>query len=137
MNIKQNAYIIDSTSMNEHKKSIDHVEALSLRLRAIHHNTYLATVVIPQNIVHLFYNLAAQHQQKSLAITGFEKGQVPLEYIKKNYRENLIIHTQEILFKFYAINFLYQEIREEQLIVAGDPRLEGRFADDVNRRAHQ
>lgn len=123
MNIKQDAYIIDSTSVNEQKKTAPHNERLSLKLRSINSDICVATVVVPSPIVQEFYDLAAQHQQKSLTIPGFEKGQVPLGYIKKNYRENLIIHTQELLFKFYAISFLYQEIREQQLIVAGEPRL--------------
>lgn len=123
MNIKQNAYIIDSASLNDRIESSNCNKSLSLKLRSISHDTAVATVIIPPDIVQEFYVLAAQHQQEILSIPGFEKGNVPLEYIKKNYRENLITHTQEILFKFYAINFLYQQIHEQKLIVAGEPRL--------------
>lgn len=123
MNIKENAYIIDSTCANEQKRIDLPHEQLTLKLRSINPNVCFGTVVIPSSIVQEFYNLAAQHQQKSLSIPGFEKGQAPLGFIKKNYRENLIVHTQELLFKFYVINFLYQEIRQQQLIVAGEPRL--------------
>lgn len=124
MNTKHNAYIIDSTSLNDRiENNNSSNKTLALKLRSISNETVVATITIPFDIVEQFYILSAQHQQKVLSIQGFEKGNVPLEYIKKNYRETLIAHTQEILFKFYGINFLYQQIHEQKLIVAGEPRL--------------
>lgn len=123
MNIKQDAYIIDSSSVNEQIKNRSLAKFLSLKFHSVNHNTCVATIVASSPIVQEFYTLASQHQQKTASVAGFERGNVPLEYVKKIYRENLVVHTQEMLFKLYAINFLYEEIHEQRLIIAGEPRL--------------
>jgi FKBP-type peptidyl-prolyl cis-trans isomerase (trigger factor) len=122
MNIKQNAYIIESTPGHETKHTpAEH--PLSFKLLSINSQLCIATVTIPHTTVDLFYTLAAENQSKIISVAGFQKGHVPLDYIKKNYQETLNGHVQEILFKFYAINFLYKQVREQKLIIAGEPRL--------------
>lgn len=70
----------------------------------------------------LFYHAALLHQQFAQT-QGFLHGQIPLEYIMQHYKEHITNHIQEFLLKFYVINYLYDEIRNKELVVVGDPQL--------------
>jgi FKBP-type peptidyl-prolyl cis-trans isomerase (trigger factor) len=82
-----------------------------------------ATVIIPAEMVEILYHETALSQIESSHTTGFSKGKVPIEYIKINFREKLIDHLKELLFKYVVIGELYKNIRLEKLMVAGYPRL--------------
>jgi FKBP-type peptidyl-prolyl cis-trans isomerase (trigger factor) len=83
----------------------------------------LLTITIPHFIVSLFFDAAAQTQQKQIKAPGFGYGQAPLEFLKQNYQSSLIDHVKEFLFKYCIINIMYRIIREQVLVVAGDPRI--------------
>lgn len=82
-----------------------------------------ATVIIPAEMVEILYHETALSQIESSHTIGFNKGKVPIEYIKINFREKLIDHLKELLFKYVVIGELYKNIRTEKLMVAGYPRL--------------
>ncbi len=82
-----------------------------------------ATVIIPANIISTLYKEASASQQRYAQTRGFAHGKVPLEYITQNFKSSIIEHLKEFLFKFCVINFLYQQIREQKIVVAGEPRL--------------
>ncbi len=82
-----------------------------------------ATVHVPASIVDIFFHEAARTQQHSVQTQGFHAGMVPLEYIKGNFTENLIEHVKELLFKYCVVNYLYEQIRLQKLVVVGEPRL--------------
>lgn len=86
--------------------------------------TDLARVVIevPVALVNQIFDSAARSQIPLIKAQGFSKD-IPLVYIKKNYRVNLIEHVKEFLFKFCVISFLYQELQKRKINIAGDPRL--------------
>ena len=82
-----------------------------------------ATVVIPKSTIDHLYHETALTQQHSIATQGFKQGNVPLEYIEQNFKNNITEHLKEFLFKYCVINFLYKEIRTRKILVAGEPRL--------------
>lgn len=84
---------------------------------------YTATVVIPVETIDAMIHHAALIQQTSIQTCGFEHGQVPLEYIKTNFKESIIEHIKEFLLKHTVIPYLRQYARDHKLCIAGNPRL--------------
>lgn len=82
-----------------------------------------AAITVPESIVTILYHEAARSQQKSTQTSGFHHGNVPIDYIKKNFTANLVEHLNELLLKYCVINFLYEQIRVNKLVVSGEPRL--------------
>jgi len=82
-----------------------------------------ATVIIPASFVQTIYGKAVYFQQHCTHTHGFPQGRVPLEYIQENFRSHLLEHVKEFLFNYFVISFLYQEIRKNKLLVAGEPRI--------------
>ncbi len=82
-----------------------------------------AIVIIPAPLIHAIFAEASNSQKDYAQTQGFHKGEVPLEYITQHFKTNLTQHLKEFLFKYFVIGFLYDQIREKKLIVAGEPRL--------------
>lgn len=99
------------------------VASFSLKeLDPIRH-THRATISYPAALIDLLFENAARNQQKHAAPVGFSKTNVPLCYVKQNYRLGIIEHIKEFLFKFEALNFLYQQINDLKITIAGEPIL--------------
>ena len=96
---------------------------LSFEFECMRPDFCYATVIVPAAMVDELYHEAAQSQQKSAQTYGFHHGEVPLDYIKQNFTENLTEHVKELLFKYCVVNYLYEQIRLNKLVVVGDPRL--------------
>ncbi len=96
---------------------------LSLKLEYSRPNFCFATIIVPKQIVKTLYHEAARSQQKSALTHGFQRGEVPIEYIKQNFTDNLVEHLKELLLKYCVINFLCQQIHKKKLVTAGNPRL--------------
>lgn len=82
-----------------------------------------ATIGISKSLVNTFFNETAVTLQDNIQAHGFQQGEVPVEYIAKQYKVNITEHLKEFFFKFGIVNFLFQEMRAQKLLVAGDPRL--------------
>ncbi len=96
---------------------------LSFELEYTRPDFCYGTIIIPTVMVDALYHEAAKSQQHSAQTHGFHHGAVPLDYIKQNFTENLMEHVKELLFKYCVINYLYEQIRVQKLVVVGDPRL--------------
>lgn len=96
-----------------------------LRLELTQQSPILSTarVVVPALLVDTMYNQAVKAQQGSIQTQGFRKGTVPLEYIAQNYKSSLVEHLKEFLFNYFVVNFLFQQLRTQKVLVAGEPRL--------------
>jgi len=81
------------------------------------------SVIVPAPLIDMLYKEASLSQQFHAQTHGFHKGEVPLEYITEFFKSNLTSHVKELLFKYLVVNFLFQEITNKKLIVAGEPRL--------------
>ncbi len=112
-----------TVSEQESQSELSIHEPLSFELECIRPDFCYAIIVVPASLVDVLYHEAAKSQQKSTQTYGFHRGDVPLDYIKQNFTENLIEHLKEIIFKYAVINFLYEQIRTNKLVVSGDPRL--------------
>ncbi|MCF7900302.1 trigger factor family protein [Candidatus Babeliales bacterium] len=82
-----------------------------------------ATITVPEQYVNLLYTQASHAQQSGMHTNGFIKGATPLDYIKQNFQPHLLEHIKEFFFKYFVINWLYQELQSHKLLIAGDPRL--------------
>ncbi len=81
------------------------------------------SITIPQTFVNAMFKIAAVDQKNILHTIGFNKGEVPIEYIEQNFMSALVEHVQEFLFQYFVLPFLYKEIRARKLLIAGEPRL--------------
>jgi FKBP-type peptidyl-prolyl cis-trans isomerase (trigger factor) len=82
-----------------------------------------AVVTIPQQSVDALYHEASCIQQHNTEAQGFKKGNIPLAYIQETYRANLLEHLEEFFLNYSAIDTLHREIREQKLILTGNPQL--------------
>jgi len=82
-----------------------------------------ATITVARSLVKTFFEETAVALKGNIQAYGFQQGEVPIEYISKQYKTNITEHLKEFFFKFGIVNFLFQEIRAQRLLVAGDPRL--------------
>lgn len=82
-----------------------------------------ATIIVSKTLVNMFFDETAFALKDNIQAYGFQQGAVPIEYIAKQYKINITEHLKEFFFKFGIVNFLFQEIRGQKLLVAGDPRL--------------
>ena len=82
-----------------------------------------ATITVAKDLVNRFFDETAIALGSTIHAYGFQHGQVPVEYIAKQYKNNISQHLKEFFLKFGIVNFLFQEIRAQKLLVAGEPRL--------------
>jgi FKBP-type peptidyl-prolyl cis-trans isomerase (trigger factor) len=82
-----------------------------------------ASITIPAALVEQLYHEVSLNQQQISHTKGFSTGSAPIEYIQHHFKKNILEHLKEFLFKYCVINVLYKEIRNNQIVVAGEPRL--------------
>ena len=82
-----------------------------------------ATIVVSRYLINTFFHETAFALKGNIQAYGFQQGEVPIEYITKQYKTNITEHLKEFFFKFGIVNFLLQELRAQKILVAGDPRL--------------
>ncbi len=102
----------------EHQKS-----ALAFSLRQVGPSFGYATISIPELYVKKLYTQASFAQQSGTHTHGFARGTTPLAYIEKNFQPHLLEHIKEFFFKYFVIDWLYQEIAKNKLLLAAEPRL--------------
>ncbi len=122
--IAANKILSDQESVQDNSESPSSCpHRLSFELECTRPDFCYGTVIVPAVMVDALYHEAAKSQQKSAQTYGFHHGEVPLDYIKQNFTENLAEHVKELLFKYCVINYLYEQIRVNKLVVVGDSRL--------------
>jgi FKBP-type peptidyl-prolyl cis-trans isomerase (trigger factor) len=83
----------------------------------------VAKITVKLPIIEAMYHQVLLEQKKTLQTEGFSKGTAPLSYIEYTCKKYIIEHLKEFLFNHCVINFLCQEVRKNNLVVAGEPRL--------------
>jgi len=96
---------------------------LKLNLYNIQPHFCNASVVLPTYLVDALYNQASLSQKKNIHTYGFQKGTTPLGYIEQNFKSNLLEHLKEFLLKYFVISFLYKELHDQKILIAGEPRI--------------
>jgi len=97
-----------------------HVDIAFKELRP---SLHFAIVTIPKSFVITMYKIASELQKKKSTASGFHKGNVPLEYIEQHFTSILHNHLKELLFNYFVIHFLYEQLQARKIPLAGEPRL--------------
>lgn len=95
----------------------------NLTLQELRPNLHYAIITIPQRCVQTMYRFASEYQKKKTSAAGFHKGNIPLEYIEQNFTSILHSHLKELLFNYFVVHFLYKELQDRKVPIAGEPRL--------------
>ena len=82
-----------------------------------------ASIVVSKELINSFFKETVNVLSSDVQAYGFAQGKVPFEYVVKQYKMNITDHLKEFFFKFGIVNFLFQEIRAQKLLVSGDPCL--------------
>ena len=90
------------------------------------------SVTVPADLVQIVYQEALIAQQKNSQPYGLHQKVAPLNYIEHMYQSHIIEQVNEFLFKFFVINVLYNELRNQKIIIAGSPRLTAIATDEHN-----
>lgn len=88
-----------------------------------------ATVQVSSHIVDFVYRQAVLSQKMVVSAPGFAKGAAPYEYISQVLKSTLMDHVKEFLLHYCVYSFLYSVLREQKIVMAGNPRL---FSIDVH-----
>ena len=116
--------VVSRDQKDQHlQESHESLHQLSFSIECIRPDFCYATITVPEKIVATFYHAAAKSQKKNTVTHGFQRGEVPIEYIKQNFTDNLIEHLKELLMKYCVINFLCKQIQKKKLVISGNPRL--------------
>lgn len=97
--------------------------SLDFSLKQLSSVLHTAQIIIPHEIVSKLYAQASKSQMAAFQTHGFNKGNVPFEYITENFKPTLIEHIKEFLYRYLVVDHLLHEIAKNKLLVAGKPRL--------------
>lgn len=90
-----------------------------------HENPVLRTinVAVPDSFVQSIYHqtLVCRYQQANPY--GLTQKEVSIRYIEQVYQSNILEQVHEFLFQYFVVDILHQELREQQIVIAGTPRL--------------
>lgn len=104
-------------------QSIQLHHSVTVIFKEVRPTLYYAVVTVPQSYVKTMYKIASESQKKRSTASGFHRGNVPLEYIEQHFTSILNDHLKELIFNYFVIHFLYEQLREQKIPIAGDPRL--------------
>lgn len=82
-----------------------------------------ALITVPASFVNKLYKYTSLIQKNAVSPHGFQKGITPLSYIEANFKHDILDHVKEFIFKYFVTNFLYSELRNKKVVIAGHPRL--------------
>lgn len=95
------------------------------------------TISIPAEVTESFLKLAAQTHQTLASTSGFSKGSTPLTYVEKHFKAPIVNHLKEVGLKFFGVNTLLQNIRQQKIVLVGPPKLQNiEFDKDGNTIYH-
>ncbi len=100
-----------------------HPGYVNITFQELRPSLYYAIVTVPQSCVTTMYKMASESQKKKSVASGFHKGNVPIEYIEQHFTSILHDHLKELLFNYFVIHFLYEQLQERKIPLAGEPRL--------------
>jgi len=100
----------------------DHVY-VDITFQELRPTLHYAIVTIPQSCVKKMYTLIAKEQGEKSIATGFSKGNVPTEYVEQHFTSTIYSHLKEFLFNYFVIHFLYDQLQQRKIPIAGEPRL--------------
>lgn len=75
------------------------------------------SIVIPKDIVKKFYDFLIKEKQKEIIVIGFEKGNVPIKYLKEHFKNIFEKTISETFFSIYVYKEIIKNIRNKGLFV--------------------
>ncbi len=118
----------------------NHPSILSFVIDEKHNDRYRVRIIIPTLAINTLFDQAALSQQPHVMAPGFAQGNVPISYVRQEFRTSILTHLKEFLLKYAVINCLYKNINKYQLVVTGEPKLididiandqDGQFVFDI------
>lgn len=86
-------------------------------------NIFFFTVTVPAKKIESFFNIVSMRQQSMVNPLGFKKGAAPLTYIQEHFKSPIFSHLKDLGLKFFGINTLLQQIRNQKIVIVGTPEL--------------
>ena len=96
--------------------------------------SYTFTIVLSESFISDFFDFAALTHQKKVSSPGFKKAETPIEYIKEHYKKNLFNHIQEITLKYFVLDYLFEQIHQNKILIVGNPELQN-ISMDLDQNA--
>ena len=78
--------------------------------------------VSPDLVNKMYHNSLVAYSLKTRP-KGLITGSTPISYIEKNFKATIVEQLKSFIFWYSVISFLHKKIRQEKLIIAGEPRL--------------
>ena len=98
---------------------------LRLALQNISPTELSMKTIIPKGMVDAAYEEVFNMQRFLVDTPGFKRGEVPVTYIRRSFKQYVTEHLKEMFLKHFVVDFLYDEIRNKKLPIAGEPWLKG------------
>lgn len=80
-------------------------------------------VIVPKAFIQNFFKHATALKQKEVMSSGFKQGGVPLNYIETHYKKDILNHSQEIFLKHFVLEYLFEQIHKNKLLIVGEIQL--------------
>lgn len=130
--IKKEIVVTRMNASSQSNRIQDHIllsQHINVEIEQPNPFTCLLTLKLPSSIIDTWFHHAALHQKKNAITPGFNRGEAPVDYIKNHFKEYLIDHIQELLFRYSIVNYLYAALREQQIVCTGEPQLVGVYIE--------
>ncbi len=97
----------------------------ALQLQFLHNEPTFCSlsIIVPAHIVEALYQQAIATQKKATLTFGFHKRETPAHYVEQNFQQNVADHVKDFLLRYVVMSFLYQQIQDQKILIAGQPRL--------------
>ncbi len=82
-----------------------------------------ASITIDSRFITAMYQQALAEHKETMHVQGFAQGAAPFSYLEQTFKSNVVEHLKEFFFNHCVINFLYQALRENKLVLSGEPQL--------------
>ena len=79
--------------------------------------------------VETLYRYVLRAQQNKIAISGFQRGDVPISYLDNAFKNNIFEHLKKLFFIHGTVNYLYNRIIEQKIPLIGEPLLKSTVLD--------
>jgi FKBP-type peptidyl-prolyl cis-trans isomerase (trigger factor) len=99
------------------------LNALSCSIYASSPSLCTMKISVPALYIDTLYQEVSCAQKEQVSTHGFLKGATPVAYIQEHYKNNILEHIKEFVFKYLVINFLYQELHDRMILASDEPRL--------------
>ena len=114
-------------SMQESKKFVE--PYLSLKLTSTSSHLMEATVTVSSQVCHVLREHTMQLYRKRARSPGM--GELPVSYVEKNYSGEIADDLRTLLYRYFIVDFLYDELVSRKVHLVNEPRIASVNKTDV------